>query len=397
MSETSRPALLGGTPAFSPPLAFTRPVTPPYEELEPEFRDILATGNLTKGPRLGRLEQALRGHLDASHVCAVGSCTGGLMLGIQALALQGEVIVPSFSFMASFHALHWNGLTPVFVDCEAWSLTVDPAAIEAAITPRTCAIMSAYMFGNPPDLDRIDGIARKHGLAHFCDSAHGIGTLIDGKPAGGRGDFEVFSCSPTKVLTAAEGGIVSTRRADVDAHVRSGRDYGNPGSYQCDFPGLNARMSEFHAALMLAGLPRLESYVEARQRVVAGYRRLLGSTPGIRFQKIAPNVRSSNKDCPMFIVQEEFGMSRDLLGKALAAEGIPTRAYFDPPGDQLHAYRDLPPVELPTTRQMCSQVICLPISSLMSDDEVERVAQAVLKIRRHASELTSPEELEARA
>ena len=293
--------------------------------------------------------------------------------------------MPSFSFMATFHALHWNNLTPVFVDCNPYSLTVDLKAVEAAITPRTCAVMSAYVFGNPPDLDGLDELCKKHNLVHFCDSAHGIGTLIDGVPAGKHGDFEVFSCSPTKLLTAAEGGVVSTRRPEIAQWIRDGRDYGNPGSYDCDFAGLNARMSEFHAAIMLAGLPRLESYVLARAHLVELYKQRLGHLPGLRFQEIRPGVRSSNKDFPIFIEAKAFGLHRDQLQKALLAEGIPTRAYFDPPGHQLTAYKQ--ELDLPVTAQMCAEVLCLPISSLMVDEEAERVCQCLLELHRQAPAL----------
>jgi len=384
------PALLGGAPTFQPGLAFTRPALPSYEELESEFRDIIETGYLTKGPRLARLEAALAQYFassggEAPQVVCVNSCTSGLLLGIQALGLEGEVIVPSFSFMATFHALHWNRLTPIFVDCNPYSLTVDLQAVRAAVTPRTCAVMSAYVFGNPPDLDGLDDFCQSKGLAHFCDSAHGIGTLIDGVPAGNHADFEVFSCSPTKLLTAAEGGVVSTRHGRIADWVRSGRDYGNPGSYDCDFAGLNARMSEFHATLMWAGLPRLESYVQSRASLVQHYKTCLSAVPGIRFQEIRDGVRSSHKDFPIFIDSQEFGCHRDVLQKALQAEGIPTRAYFDPPGHRLTAYRQ--DLDLPVTTKMCAEVLCLPMSCLMTQNEVERVSECIAQLQAQAGEL----------
>jgi len=376
------PAILGGNPAFEPALAFTRPAVPPYAELAGEFEDILNTGALTKGPRLAKLERALREHLGCPELVCVHSCTSGLMLGIQGMKLTGEVIVPSFSFMATFHALHWNGLTPVFVECQEYALTIDLDAIEAAITPKTSAIMSAYVFGNPPLLKQLDELCQKRGLVHFCDSAHGIGTLIDGVPAGNHGDFEVFSCSPTKLLTAAEGGVVATRHRHLADWLRAGRDYGNPGSYDCEFAGLNARMSEFHAAIMLAGLPRLESYVQRRVEVVERYQAALKTLPGIRFQAIRSGVRSSNKDFPVFIQAEGFGLSRNQLQRALQKEGIPTRAYFDPPGHQLTAYKQ--ELDLPVTRRMCDEVLCLPISSTMTVAEVDKVCEVIFDLQQQA-------------
>lgn len=393
MITSKQPAILGGQPAFQPSLAFTRPAVPPWEALAPEFQAILESGILTKGPRLAALEKALAEYLRSPHVVCLNSCTSGLLLGVQALKLEGEVIVPSFSFMATFHALRWNNLTPVFVDCEPYSLTVDLEAVAAAIGPHTAAVMSAYVFGNPPRLDEIDALCRQKGLAHFCDSAHGIGTLIDGVPAGTRADFEVFSCSPTKLLTAAEGGVLSTRHAYIEEWVRAGRDYGNPGSYDCDFAGINARMSEFHAAIMHAGLPHLESYVQRREELVGVYRERLGELPGVRFQQLQPGVRSSHKDFPIFIEREAFGCSRDALQKALLAEGVPTRAYFDPPGHQLTAYRQ--ELHLPVTEKMCSEVLCLPMSSRMSNEEAEQVCHCLAELQKQAPALSK--ELDGRA
>ena len=385
VNKDSLPAILGGAPAFDPPLAFTRPALPAYSALAPEFEDIVQSGMLTKGPRLARLEDELKAYLKSPHLVCVSSCTSGLMLGIQAMKLEGEVIVPSFSFMATFHALRWNNLKPVFVDCNPDALTINLQAIEQAITPRTSAVMSAYVFGNPPDLVGIERLCARHQLAHFCDSAHGLGTLIGGEPPGTGADFEVFSCSPTKLLTAAEGGVVSTRHAYIEDWIRRGRDYGNPGSYDCDFAGLNARMSEFHAALMSAGLPHLESYVQRRTAIVAAYRARLEHVPGIRFQAIAPEVRSSYKDFTIFVEAEAFGLSRDRLGQALKAEGIPTRAYFDPPGHQLTAYQQ--DLALPVTRKMCQEVLSLPISTVMTDEEVERCCDAIASIQQRAPDI----------
>jgi dTDP-4-amino-4,6-dideoxygalactose transaminase len=380
-----RPAILGGTPAFSPSLPFTKPAVVDFAELAPDFQAICESGMLSKGQWLGRLEAALAEKIGAKHVVCVNSCTAGLLLGIQSLKLSGEVIVPSFSFMATFHALRWNGLTPIFVDCDPETLTIDLKAVEAAITPRTCAVMSAYLFGNPPDMVGLDEICRRHKLYHFCDSAHGMGTLIDGKPAGTHAEFEVFSASPTKVLTAGEGGVVATNNPCVAEWVRIGRDYGNPGDYDCRFPGLNGRMSEFHAVLMLRGLAHLEDYVLERERVVRGYTEGLGALPGVRFQKIREGCRSSRKDFPIIVEESAFGLGRDALKKALELEGIPTRAYFDPPGHHQTPYRT--DQHLPITEQISSSILCLPISSTMTDEQVERVVAAIARIQQHGSQV----------
>lgn len=372
-TRAGRPAILGGEPTFSPALGFTRPAVPNYAELEGHFRSICETGFLTKGPLLARLEARLADYIGVPVVC-VHSCTSGLLLGIQSLKLTGEVIVPSFSFPATFHALRWNGLTPVFAECEPDTFTLDPKSVEQLITPRTSAIMSAYLFGNPPDFEVLDTLAQKYKLAHFCDSAHGMGTRYLGRPAGGRADFEVFSASPTKVLTAAEGGIVATRRPEIAEWLRVGRDYGNPGDYDCRFAGLNARMSEFHAALCLTGFDHLDEYVARRREVVEVYRQQLAEVAGVSFQAIRAGCETSNKDFPI-LVGEEFGLTRDELRRALEAEGIPTRAYFHPAGHHQTPYRT--EQTLPVTERISNTILCLPISSLMTTGEAERVAEAI--------------------
>jgi dTDP-4-amino-4,6-dideoxygalactose transaminase len=289
--------------------------------------------------------------------------------------------------MATFHALRWCHLKPVFVDCEPDTLTVDVEAVRAALTPRTVGVMAVSLFGNPPDWPALEALCAAKGLALFSDSAHGLGTLLHDKPLGGWGSFEVFSLSPTKLLPAAEGGLVATREERVATWVRSGRDYGNPGSYDCEFAGLNARMSEFHALLGLAGVENLDSYAAHRNRVAEVYHAELGGLPGIRFQKIREGVRSSYKDFPILVDPEAFGIDRDHLGRALQAEGIPTRAYFFPAGHEQTAYADLPQVHLPHTERLSRQVLCLPIASHMDLEEVRRVAWALRRIHARVADV----------
>jgi len=381
------PAFLGGTPAFPDGVPFTRPTLPPWEDLAPRLEAMYRSGNLTKGPFQRQFEARMEEYLQVPHVVAVSSCTAGLMLAIQSLGLSGEVIVPSYSFMATFHALRWCNLTPVFVDCEPDTLTVDVQAVRAAITPRTAAVMVVSLFGNPPDWPALESLCAEKGLPLFSDSAHGLGTSFQGRPLGGWGRFEVFSLSPTKLLPAAEGGLVATRDAEVARWVREGRDYGNPGSYDCSFAGLNARMSEFHAILGLAGVDALEGYALHRNKVATLYYEELAGTPGITFQTIREGARSSYKDFPILVDEAAFGVNRDLLGKALQTEGIPTRAYFHPAGHEQTAYADLPAVHLPQTERLSRQVLCLPIASHMDLEEVRRVAWAVRRIQAHTSSL----------
>ena len=383
---SNKPAILGGEKTFPEGLPFTSPTIPAWEEVAGEFEAMYRTGWLTKGPHLQKFEEAMREYLGVKHVVAVGSCTSGLILAIQALQLdkeRGEVIVPSFSFMATFHSLYWNGLRPVFVDCEPDTFTVDPKLVEQAITPNTVGIMAASTFGNPPAWEDLESLAAAHNLPLFSDSAHGMGTIYKGKRLGGHGDFEVFSLSPTKLLAAGEGGIVATNRDDIAQWVKAGRDYGNPGDYDCPHVGLNGRMSEFHAILGRRALPYLDGYAEHRNQIAQAYRQRLGQLPGVSFQAIRAGARSSYKDFAVLIDSPQFGLDRNQLGRALQAEGIPSRCYFSPAGHGLTPYRHLVGAPLPETERISAQVICPPISSHMSLEDVEKVCQAVEKIHEH--------------
>lgn len=384
---SQRPAVLGGPKAFPAGLPFTRPTLPPWEELAPRLEGMYRSGVLTKGGIQRQFEERMAAYLGVRHTVAVSSCTSGLLLSIQSLGLEGEVVVPSFSFSATFHALRWNRLTPVFVDCEPDTLTVDVEAVRAAITPRTCAVMAACLFGNPPDFPALQALCDERGLVLFSDSAHGLGSTFQGRPLGGHARFEVFSLSPTKLLPAGEGGLVATDDPEVARWVTDGRDYGNPGSYDCRFAGLNARMSEFHASLALAGVDRLEGYALARNALADLYRSELTDTPGLRFQRIREGARSSYKDFPMLVEAAEFGLDRNEVARALEAEGIPTRPYFDPPGHRQTAYADLPPRHLPVTERICARVLCLPMASHMDPEEARRVAAALRALHENAAEV----------
>lgn len=387
MSNNGRPAILGGEKLFAEGLSFTKPTTPPWSEVSGELQAMYESGWLTKGPHLRSFEEKMEKKLGVKHVVGVSSCTSGLILGLQSLGLKsgGEIVVPSFSFMATFHSMWWNNLKPVFVDCEPDTFTADVSKMEAAVTDKTAALCAVSVFGNPVDFEAIEELGRRHGLPVFYDSAHGMGTLYHGRPLGGHGSFEVFSLSPTKLLTGGEGGLVATNSDEVAAHVVAGRDYGNPGTYECPHVGLNARMAEANAIIASAGADHLEEYAEGRNKAAQAYKAGLEGIPGLTFQTIRENSRSSYKDFAI-LVGKEFGVNRDLTMKALNAEGIPSRAYFNPAGHRLSCYgaQDL---DLPVTASICSRVICPPICSDMNLDDVAKVCEAFRRIYNFRSEL----------
>lgn len=385
-----RPALLGNTPLFPEKLPFVQPTLPDYETIAPQVKEIFATGMLTKGKYLRQFEERLAEYLGVKHAICVSSCTLGLALTYQGLGLRGEVIVPSFTFMATVHPLTWLNVTPVFVDIDPHTWNIDPAKVEEAITPRTTGIVAVHNFGNPADVEALEDIARRHHLKLVFDAAHGFGALYQGRPVGSFGDAEVFSMSPTKLLVAGEGGVVATNDDALAEHIRLGREYGNDGHYGSNFPGLNARMPEFNAILGLKSLEMLEENAQRRNRVAGWFRERLERLPGITFQTIRPGNRCSYKDLSVLVDESEFGLTRDQLAQALEAENIDTRKYHDPPVHTHRTYhhlRERYDGRLLVTEWVASRSLSLPIYSHMDEATGVRICQAIERIHKYADEV----------
>ncbi|HLY18363.1 MAG TPA: DegT/DnrJ/EryC1/StrS family aminotransferase [Bryobacteraceae bacterium] len=224
---------------------FIHPTLPPLARIVTEYREFYHQGLITNGKLVERLEAAVCERLGVRHCVAVSSCTSGLMLVMKAFGLRGEVILPSFTFFATGHAVLWNGLTPVFADCDRQTWNIDPRAVERAITPQTAAILAVHLYGNPAAVTELEWIAGKHGIPLLFDAAHAFGASYKGQSVGQFGDAEVFSLSPTKLLVAGEGGLVATNDALLAHKLRAGRNYGDLGAYDPMLLGLNARMTEF--------------------------------------------------------------------------------------------------------------------------------------------------------
>jgi len=375
-----RPALLGNEPIFAERIPIAKPTLPQFAELADEFAQILNSGILSKGSRRAAFEEAVAEHLVVEHAVAVSSCTAGLMLTYQALGLSGtEVVVPSFTFMATVSALRWIGAHPIFADVDAGTTNLDPAAAEASITSDTKAIVAVHNSGNPAAIADLLQLANDYKLRLVFDAAHAFGALYQGRPIGPQGDAQVFSLSPTKLVVAGEGGIVATNDGRIADHVRVGREYGNCGDYNSAFVGLNARLPEINALLGQHSLGRLEWCVERRNRIAALYGERLGRMPGIGFLKVDPGNRCSYKDFSITIDPAAFGLNRDELAAALEAENIETRMYYDPPVHRQMAYRSFTSSRsaLRNTDLLASTILNLPIWSHMEDAVVFGVCSAV--------------------
>ena len=369
-------------PLFKERFRFIQPTLPPLARIVSEYRRAYQDGLVTNGNLVARLEAAVCERLGVRYCVAVSSCTSGLMLTLKAFGIRGEVIMPSFTFFATGHAAAWNGLTPVFADCDPHTWNLDPRAVEKAITPSTSAILAVHLYGNPAPVTELEWIANKCGLRLLFDAAHAFGATYRGQPVGQFGDAEVFSLSPTKLLVAGEGGLVCTNDALLAHRLRAGRNYGDLGAYDPMLLGLNARMTEFNAAMAIAGLDLVSAKVAKHNQIADLYTQELEGTPGIGFQQIPRGHLSTYKDYSVRVDPDTFGMSRDELAAALLDENIETKKYFYPPLHQQALYKEHG-ANLPVTEAIADSVLSLPIYESLPAATVLQVAGAIRGLARH--------------
>ncbi|UCD13689.1 MAG: DegT/DnrJ/EryC1/StrS family aminotransferase [Thermoplasmatales archaeon] len=378
-----KPAVLGGKPTFKSLLPITKPTLPKLDSLSNRYTEILSSGMITNSKYVKQFEEELQNYIKVKHALAISSCTSGLMLIIKSLKLKGEIILPSFTFSASGHALIWNNIKPKFVDIDEKTYNIDPKKVNEAIGPKTSAILGVHIFGNPCDIKALDDIARDHKIKLIFDAAHALGSEYKNKRIGRFGHAESFSCSPTKLMVTGEGGIVTSNIDELKRRIMIGRNYGDDGSYDCEFAGLNARMSELHAILGLESLNMLEKNLKNRRKFAEMYIEKLKKLPGIKFQKINSSCRTTFKDFSIYIDSKKFGLNRDELSKALAKENIMSRKYFYPPLHKQKAYsRFLKEYKnkLPVTNNISKNVLSLPLYSHMEIKDVNKVCDAIKRI-----------------
>jgi dTDP-4-amino-4,6-dideoxygalactose transaminase len=376
------PAALGGSPLFPDGLPLARPALADPDAVARAAQSILASGVLTNGPTVRELEARSAEYLGVRHCVAVSSCTAGLMLVLRACGLSGDVVLPAFTFSATAHAVAWNGLRPKFADISLHDLLLDPEAAAHATGVRTSAILATHTYGTPCEVEALEELARQNGIRLFFDAAHAFGSRRGPAMIGGFGDAEVFSLSPTKVLIAGEGGIIATDDDELAERCRIGRDYGNPGDYDTRFLGLNARMSELHAATALGSFEDLEERIAERNRLAERYRKVFRELPGVDFPAVADGDRSTYKDLTVLIDPDAFGMDAAKAAWALGAEGIQTRRYYAPPVHRQRAYRSLAPANgpLPVTDLAAARVLTLPLWTGMTDEQIDGVGLAMARL-----------------
>jgi dTDP-4-amino-4,6-dideoxygalactose transaminase len=381
------PAVLGGPVAFPGGLPLVRPTIPDVPGLSARLQAVLESGILTNGPAVRALELRVAERCGTAHAVAVASCTSGLMLVYQALGATGRVVIPSFTFAASAHAVVWARGTVTWADVDAETMTLD-VSDAARVADGAVAISATHVYGAPCDVDALQRLADDLGVPLVFDAAHALGSSSAGRPVGGFGTAEVFSLSPTKVAVAGEGGLVTTDDEGLAHAVRLGRDYGNPGTYDCEFAGLNARMSELHATIALASLEGLDERVAWRNHLVGEFRRATAGLPGLRFQRVRDGDVSTYKDLTLVVDADSFGLTATTLAQALRAEGIDSRHYYSPPVHRQKAYAHLSGGrDLPVTDLLAASVLTVPLWSHSSEAEVRTVADAVVRIQDRAADV----------
>jgi dTDP-4-amino-4,6-dideoxygalactose transaminase len=317
-----------------------------------------------------KFEASAQAYLGTPRAQAVANCDLGLVIALAALDLPAgaQAIVPSFTFNSTVNAVLWNRLTPVFADIDPRRLTLDPEDVRGLVGPHTAVVVGTHVFGNPCDHDALRAAAGA--LPIVYDAAHAYGSRYRGRSAGTLGDVEVFSFSGTKLITSAEGGLIATAREELATRIEYLRAYGFQTDYESHMAGLNAKMSELHAALGLLTLEATERAVQRRQEIAGRYRRALAELPGISFQAVDERDRSTYKDFAILCDR------RDDVERALAAAGIQTKRYFRP-AHTMRAYRAFATRPLPETDQVYGRILCLPIFNEIRDAEVDEVAARV--------------------
>jgi dTDP-4-amino-4,6-dideoxygalactose transaminase len=373
------------------PIYVTRPYLPPLVDLLPMLERIWETRVLSNnGPYHMALEARLREVFDAEYVSLVANGMLALSIAIDAAEIEGEVITTPYSFVATTHAVRMGHLEPVFVDVRPSDLNINPDLIEAAITPRTSAIMAVHVYGNPCAVERIQDIADRHELKVIYDAAHAFGVRYKGKSLLSWGDFAALSFHATKAFNTFEGGALVSGTEGKRA-IDALRNFGIVDEVTIPTVGGNAKMSELNAAVGLLQLDHFDHIRATRARIDARYREMLANIKGIDCLAIPDDVEPNFSYFPV-LVRPTFPTSRDGLFDALKVKGIFTRRYFYPLLSNLPMYHPLPSAttdRLPVANEAANQILCLPIYPDLAPEEQERIGAAIAEVAAQASRKSS--------
>ena len=364
-------------------ITVTSPLLPNLDEFNEMLKQIWESKWITNNGSFHRqLEKELTAYLRVPFISLFTNGTLPLITALQALRITGEVITTPYSFVATTHALWWNGIKPVFVDVDPATGNLDPDKIEAAITPRTTAIMPVHVYGNPCDTKRIQEIADKYGLKIIYDAAHAFGVEVNGESLLNAGDLSTLSFHATKVFNTIEGGALVMRDEQTKKRIDYLKNFGFINEVTVVGPGINSKMDEMRSAYGLLNLKQADAVIEARHQVAIKYREALRNVEGITFFDDMPGVKHNYSYFPIFIDTEKYGMTRDELYFKMKEQNVLGRRYFYPLISTFSTYRGLEsaaPENLPNAHKMADQVICLPMHHALNEEDIKRILELIIE------------------
>lgn len=363
-------------------ITVTSPLLPDLDEFNALLKEIWASKWITNnGSFHKQLEKELAAYLKVPYISLFTNGTLPLITALQALRITGEVITTPYSFVATTHSLWWNGIKPVFVDIDPVTGNMDPEKIEAAITPKTTAIMPVHVYGKPCNTKRIKEIADTYGLKVIYDAAHAFGVEVNGESVLNAGDMSTLSFHATKVYNTVEGGALVMHDAETKKRIDYLKNFGFANEVTVVGPGINSKMDEIRAAYGLLNLRQVDAAIEARHKVAIKYREELRDVEGITFFDDMPGVKHNYSYFPIFVDAEKYGMTRDELYFKMREQNVLGRRYFYPLISEFSTYRGLEsarPDNLPNAHKMANTVICLPMHHALSDEDVHRVINCII-------------------
>ena len=364
-------------------ITVTSPLLPDLDEFNEMLKEIWASKWITNmGQFHKQLEEALCKYLKVPYISLFTNGTLPLLTALQALRITGDVITTPYSFVATTHSIWWNGCRPVFVDIEEETCGIDSNKIEAAITPKTTAIMPVHCYGMPVKMKQIQEIADKYGLKVIYDAAHAFGVEVDGESVLNAGDMSTLSFHATKVYNTLEGGALVIHDEQTKKRIDSLKNFGFAGETEVVAPGINSKVDEVRCAYGLLNLKQVDQAIANRQKVAQTYREVLKDVSGLRFFEDISGVRHNYSYFPIFINAKEYGMTRDELYFKLRENGIWGRRYFYPLISTFSTYRGLPSAtseNLPVATKIANEVICLPMHHALEEEDIERILNCIVK------------------
>ncbi|MBS5527837.1 MAG: DegT/DnrJ/EryC1/StrS family aminotransferase [Prevotella sp.] len=364
-------------------ITVTSPLLPSLNDFNSLLKEIWDSKWITNnGSFHKQLEKELAAYLKVPYLSLFTNGTLPLLTALQALRITGEVITTPYSFVATTHSIWWNGCKPVFVDIDPATGNIDPNWIEAAITPKTTAIMPVHVYGKPCDTKRIQEIADKYGLKVIYDAAHAFGVEVNGDSILNAGDMSTLSFHATKVYNTIEGGALVMKNEETKKRIDYLKNFGFADEVTVVAPGINSKMDEMRSAYGLINLRQVDAAIEARHQVAIRYREALRNVEGITFFEDMPGVRHNYSYFPIFVDAEKYGMTRDELYFKMKEQNVLGRRYFYPLISTFTTYRGLPsaaPENLPQAHKMANSVICLPMHHTLSKENIERILNTILR------------------